>query len=128
MTSIPTLLCDCIAAFDHAIAHFNDPETLGLQVQFKDERGRLNVWASNVGARQDSSSSASLDYRLRQAPLMRAGIIRGLERVKRLITRSRYSVELPKSQEEAAAKDSLFTSLRNNEWRCPESMSLFAYS
>lgn len=45
----------------------------------KREQGRFKVWASNLGALQESSSGSSLDSRLQAAPKARAAIINVLE-------------------------------------------------
>jgi hypothetical protein len=41
---------------------------------FEDELGRFRVWAANVGALQKGHSS--LDYRLREAPLVRDNVLK----------------------------------------------------
>lgn len=54
----------------------------------EDSRGRFQVWAANIGARQLSGSRKSLDFRLRDAPLVRSSVISGLYRLKRCATKS----------------------------------------
>lgn len=54
--------------------------SLSGQIQvdaFEDEFGRFRVWAANIGALQKGHSS--LDYRLRNAPLIRDNVQRLLK-------------------------------------------------
>ncbi|EKJ76919.1 hypothetical protein NXS19_011110 [Fusarium pseudograminearum] len=67
------------AALDQAVAYTTDHTDPDLRVTLEDERGRLRVWASNLGALQQDTSKKSLDYRLRDAPLMRTTVALGLE-------------------------------------------------
>ena len=55
-----------------------------------DGRGRFRLWASNIGALQSSNSSKSLDYRLRDASLMRQSVVSGLDRLLSITSRSRF--------------------------------------
>jgi secreted Zn-dependent insulinase-like peptidase len=64
---------------NQAIAHTTDTTADDLRITLEDERGRLRVWASNLGALQQETSRKSLDYRLRDAPLMRTTVALGLE-------------------------------------------------
>ncbi|KAJ5735654.1 uncharacterized protein N7483_000779 [Penicillium malachiteum] len=52
------------------------------QALWKDELGRLRVWAANIGAPQTGKSS--LDYRLRDASHIKKQMIRLLQRLQRL--------------------------------------------
>jgi hypothetical protein len=68
-----------VAALNQAIAQTTDSTTDDCRLTLEDERGRLRVWASNLGALQSENSKKSLDYRLRDAPLMRTTVTLGLE-------------------------------------------------
>ncbi|RGP58884.1 ankyrin repeat protein [Fusarium sporotrichioides] len=68
-----------VAALNQAIAQTTDSTTDDFRLTLEDERGRLRVWASNLGALQSETSKKSLDYRLRDAPLMRTTVTLGLE-------------------------------------------------
>ena len=57
------------------------------QCLIEDARGRLRIWADNVGAVRPPKSSASLDYRLRDADVMRSGIESALDRLLSLAQR-----------------------------------------
>ncbi|KAM0229162.1 hypothetical protein ACHAPO_010192 [Fusarium lateritium] len=67
------------ATLNQAIAHTTESSVNDLRITLEDERGRLRVWASNLGALQPETSKKSLDYRLRDAPLMRTTVALGLE-------------------------------------------------
>ncbi|VTO85334.1 unnamed protein product [Fusarium graminearum] len=77
--TLVTLSKKSFAALDQAIAYTTDHTDPDLRVTLEDERGRLRVWASNLGALQQETSKKSLDYRLRDAPLMRTTVALGLE-------------------------------------------------
>lgn len=47
----------------------------------EDELGRFRVWAANLGAFQDPNSPRSLEYRLRDGPVMRSSVVSGLKRL-----------------------------------------------
>jgi hypothetical protein len=46
-----------------------------------DEKGRLRVWAADIGALQPSESPKSLSYPLQDAPRMQESVKDGLERL-----------------------------------------------
>lgn len=77
--TLVTLSKKSFAALDQAIAYTTDHTDPDLRVTLEDERGRLRVWASNLGALQQETSKKSLDYRLRDAPLMRTTVALGLD-------------------------------------------------
>ena len=52
-----------------------------------DELGRLKIWAANLGAFQDRSSSSSLDSRLQNAERMRSSVLAGISRLNDAILR-----------------------------------------
>lgn len=56
-----------------------------------DAHGRFNVWAANLGAFQPPQSSKSLDFRLKDAEVMRGSVVSALERLSGVQGRS----ELP---------------------------------
>lgn len=55
----------------------------------EDSRGRFQVWAANIGARQLLESRKSLDFRLKDSPLVRSSVISGLQRLRRCATKSK---------------------------------------
>lgn len=69
------------------MSHAQTFENGSKKAILEDERGRLRVWASNIGALQPSSSPKSLDQRLRDAPLMKKSVHAGLQRVLMSVTR-----------------------------------------
>ena len=82
--SAPTLSTQSsrsLDALDAAISHAKTYDNGTSQISLEDERGRLKVWASNLGALQPAASPKSLDHRLRDAPLMRKSVSTGLNRV-----------------------------------------------
>lgn len=56
----------------------------------EDSRGRFQVWAANIGALQSPESRKSLDFRLKDALLVRSSVISGLHRLIRCATKSTY--------------------------------------
>jgi hypothetical protein len=79
--TISTVVRRCFDAIEEAMAHAETFENGSSTATLEDERGRLRVWASNIGALQPASSPKSLDQRLRDAPLMKKSIHSGLQRV-----------------------------------------------
>ncbi|KAI9756018.1 MAG: hypothetical protein M4579_004063, partial [Chaenotheca gracillima] len=79
--SISSLSLSCIQAFDTLCSSLQDPDHVSsghLSLSsILDEKGRFRVWAGNLGAWQVGHSS--LDYRLREADLMRGKVRRLLE-------------------------------------------------
>ena len=55
-----------------------------LQVSLSDNVGRFKVWAANVGAHQFARKS-SLDYRLRDAPRIKNGVIQLLNELSEIL-------------------------------------------
>ncbi|KAL4736724.1 hypothetical protein BDV11DRAFT_172653 [Aspergillus similis] len=69
------------------IDRIRDPD---LQAQiplsaWRDELGRLRVWASNIGIYQTQGGHASLDGLLNKFPTVRSQVIRQLTRIQRLL-------------------------------------------
>lgn len=85
MVAISELLQSCLNQFlsltnsDTLADHTEVP----LQ-EWRDELGRLRVWAANIGAHQTRQSS--LDYRLRDASHIKSQIVRLLEQFQELLT------------------------------------------
>ncbi|KAJ9487951.1 hypothetical protein VN97_g5340 [Penicillium thymicola] len=85
MVAISELLQSCLRQFlllinsDTLANHTEVP----LQ-EWRDELGRLRVWAANIGAHQTRQSS--LDYRLRDASHIKSQIVRLLEQFQELLT------------------------------------------
>ena len=79
--SIKTSYDACRRAFDDFVEFIEDPTTKNpeeLRVQtWRDELGRLRMWAGNIGAHQ--SGQSSLDFRLRDSSHIRDKIISLLE-------------------------------------------------
>lgn len=83
-TTISSLASDCTSSFLLCTVRSNGRELDAID----DARGRFNVWAANLGALQPPQSLKSLDFRLKDAELMRTSVISGLERLSRVQTRS----------------------------------------
>lgn len=84
ITTISSVASNCITGFLSCVAnsHHRDLDAID------DARGRFNVWAANVGALQPPHSLKSLDFRLKDADLMRKSVISGLERLSGVQTKS----------------------------------------
>ncbi|KAL4899992.1 hypothetical protein BDW74DRAFT_183131 [Aspergillus multicolor] len=87
MPTISELLHSCLKQFAKlfsldALAQIRDLTEIPLQA-WKDELGRLRVWAANIGAHQKGQSS--LDYRLRDSSHIRLQTIKVLEATKTLL-------------------------------------------
>ena len=85
--SISSTIVTCLKAFNQFIDETQDTDEqtpAGFVVQpWRDELGRLRIWAANIGAHQTNQSS--LDYRLRDSAHIRNQIIKLLDDlVKRL--------------------------------------------
>lgn len=85
MATVSGLLQSCLIQFDSVICSDDlhaRIEEVPLQA-WRDELGRLRVWAANIGAHQAGQSS--LDYRLRDASHMKNQILTLLGRVQELL-------------------------------------------
>lgn len=75
--SISSSIIACLRSFNEfieQIKHFQDLNVNGLVAgAWKDELGRLRMWAANIGAHQTGLSS--LDFRLRDASHVREQIV-----------------------------------------------------
>lgn len=83
MASISSILSDCLKQFNNLVAS-NTLQQIATEVSpdlWRDELGRLRVWAANIGAHQTGRSS--LDYRLRDASNIRDQVIRLLNAARR---------------------------------------------
>ncbi|KAJ6022017.1 zinc finger protein [Penicillium herquei] len=81
--NISTGVIRCLRNFNHLVSEdLSSFESEVPQALWKDELGRLRVWAANIGAHQTGQSS--LDYRLRDASHIKKQIIRILQRLQRL--------------------------------------------
>ncbi len=69
------------------------PTTLMPREAIQDEHGRFRVWCGNLGALQQSF--ASLDYRLRESPLMLSSVCRLLQQLHSNLCESKQSSSLP---------------------------------
>lgn len=83
-TTISFLASDCTSGFLKCAVSSHDRELDAID----DARGRFNVWAANLGALQPPNSPKSLDFRLKDAELMRSSVVSGLERLSSVQTRS----------------------------------------
>lgn len=84
-TSIATALNECLKEFTEltnsgALTRYNNEVS---KHRWLDERGRLRIWAGNIGAHQTGQSS--LDYRLRDASHLKNETVKLLHRLLRLL-------------------------------------------
>ncbi|KAJ5614198.1 hypothetical protein N7528_007852 [Penicillium herquei] len=85
MASISELVQSCFAQFNSLIKSETLIDCTEVPLQdWRDELGRLRVWAANIGAHQTGQSS--LDYRLRDASHIRSQIVVLLGQVQELLT------------------------------------------
>ncbi|CAI7646445.1 unnamed protein product [Penicillium crustosum] len=112
MVAISELLQSCLRQF---LALINSDtladhtEEVPLQ-EWRDELGRLRVWAANIGAHQTRQSS--LDYRLRDASHIKSQIVRLLEQFQELLTDLKDVLEESSDDE---AQDHQFEDLGDSE-------------
>ena len=78
-------LLTVIAADQSSLKNQIDKEALG------DELGRFRVWSGNLGALQKGHSS--LDYRLRDSPLLSSNVLKLLAELKGNLTEGRASYD-----------------------------------
>jgi hypothetical protein len=71
------------------------------QTQWKDELGRLHVWAANIGARR--MGHLSLDHRLRDASHLKEQTIRVLKRLQRTLDDLQDAINEPAVPEDLSA-------------------------
>jgi len=91
-----TIAADCshiVSAFNQLISKLaeptcNTPDLASTDIQ--DQQGRFHVWAGNIGALQSPGSLASLDSRLKDAPQIRAQILKILARLIQSIKKGKY--------------------------------------
>lgn len=91
-------ICDCYtscrASFKTLEAALRNPtRDFGEQLtitSLRDEHGRFEVWAGNVGARHGSKSRVSLDHRLRESSFYRDSIIRLLKDLEETLQKGIY--------------------------------------
>ncbi|KAK5243109.1 hypothetical protein LTR40_012578, partial [Exophiala xenobiotica] len=85
MTTISSLLIDCLRTFNDLISRQDlaDCKTEVTISLWKDELGRLRIWASNIGAHQ--SGQSSLDYRLKDASHITVQAVKLLQRLRRTL-------------------------------------------
>ncbi|KAJ5186375.1 hypothetical protein N7449_011139 [Penicillium cf. viridicatum] len=84
-TSIAAALNECLKEFTElansgALTRYNNEVS---KHRWLDERGRLRIWAGNIGAHQTGQSS--LDYRLRDASHLKNETVKLLQRLLRLL-------------------------------------------
>ncbi|KAJ5711453.1 hypothetical protein N7488_005609 [Penicillium malachiteum] len=85
MASISELVQGCFTQFNSLIKSETLIHCTEVHLQdWRDELGRLRVWAANIGAHQTRQSS--LDYRLRDASHIRSQIVVLLGQVQELLT------------------------------------------
>lgn len=77
----------CNAAFNNLCELAPESAYHGLAHVIRNETGRFQIWAGNLGALQDPESSSSLDARLRKSKAMRLNVESGLHRVESAIHR-----------------------------------------
>lgn len=81
----------CLEAFGALVGHLQAAK-LGLAAQvsdadIEDEFGRFRLWAANIGAL--SRGHGSLDYRLRDAPVVLEGALKLLNELQQELHQSR---------------------------------------
>ena len=95
--NLPPLITDCyrscITTFERITTglgnpapdsglDFGSPEAKALALRLvQDQRGRLRVWAGNMGAHHPASSRMSLDYKLKEASHIRNMVVKLLEQL-----------------------------------------------
>ncbi|KAJ6032215.1 hypothetical protein N7540_002947 [Penicillium herquei] len=85
MATISELVQSCFAQFNSIIKSEPLVDCTEVPLQdWRDELGRLRVWAANIGAHQTRQSS--LDYRLRDASHIRSQIVVLLGQIQELLT------------------------------------------
>ncbi|KOS37374.1 hypothetical protein ACN38_g11829 [Penicillium nordicum] len=112
MVAISELLQSCLRQFLLLINSgtlANHTGEVPLQ-EWRDELGRLRVWAANIGAHQTRQSS--LDYRLRDASHIKSQIVRLLEQFQELLTDLQDVLEESSDDE---AQDHQFKDLGGSE-------------
>lgn len=83
-TSVSTLVIPCLQNLNRVVsADLSSFESEVAPALWKDEMGRLRVWAANIGAHKTGQSS--LDHRLRDASHIREQAVRVLGRLQRII-------------------------------------------
>ncbi|KAJ5629739.1 Zinc finger C2H2 [Penicillium herquei] len=83
VTNISPIVVRCLRSLNQLVTEdLSSFDSEVPQALWKDELGRLRVWAANIGAHQTGQSS--LDYRLRDASHIKNQIIRILQRLQRL--------------------------------------------
>ncbi len=88
---ISNLASDCLQSFVGLNKELDTrPSALMPREAMEDECGRFRIWCGNMGALQQSF--ASLDYRLREAPVMLSSVCRLLQQLRSNLAESkRYS-------------------------------------
>ncbi|ORY09923.1 hypothetical protein BCR34DRAFT_615529 [Clohesyomyces aquaticus] len=101
-------LSTCLTTADTSLTRLIDPEAL------EDEFGRFRVWAGNLGALQKGHSS--LDYRLRDSPLLSSNTLKFLEELSDNLTEAiavvsgkRLPYEQQAKPEESEEEDDFFS-------------------
>lgn len=92
--TLSSLAAQCTSALNEAIYKSRAFQDGIFKLALEDERGRFNVWASNIGALQPAVTVVSLDYRLRDGPLMHKSVSLGLERLSHTTRSSQYGENL----------------------------------
>lgn len=102
MASVSAALCGtsaCLQAFAQVQRSLSttsaDFSTQISSSALQDEVGRLRVWAANIGALQKGHSS--LDYRLREASLVRENVLKLLKELHSALQEGEYFSTLWKS-------------------------------
>ena len=88
--SIFKLASDCLQLFGRLGRELDVQPTVLMPLKaIQSERGRFRVWCGNLGALQQSF--ASLDYRLRDAPIMLSNVVKLLHQLQSNLAESEYS-------------------------------------
>ena len=87
---ISNLASDCLQSFVGLNKEMDThPSALMPRETMEDECGRFRIWCGNMGALQQSF--ASLDYRLREAPVMLSSVCRLLQQLRSNLAESKRS-------------------------------------
>ncbi|CAD6593370.1 MAG: hypothetical protein ASARMPREDX12_007113 [Alectoria sarmentosa] len=108
--SISSLIVACLKSFNEfieATGHFQEDNVGGYAAgAWKDEVGRLRMWAANIGAHQTGQSS--LDFRLRDASHVREQIIKLLQGLLRRLQDARDVMAEDEGSDDDGVAEDLF--------------------
>lgn len=116
-TTIPTVTLDCQTNISKLLAAVTGDGCCANDVlhsrDVEQMQDRFNQWAGNLGALQSVASPKSLEYRLRDAPLVRGSILHNLADLS-------SSIQAGKSPFMWALSMLMIRSHRYHPWQTPE--------